>query len=90
MSGLRVLYISSSIGLGHVSKDLAIAGELRRARSDIEIIWLAGHPASDVLRQAGEKVAQESDLWIGASGIAEKCTHNGSIFLYRPYCPVFS
>ena len=29
MSGLRVLYISSSIGLGHVSKDLAIAGELR-------------------------------------------------------------
>jgi hypothetical protein len=27
---MRVLYISGSIGLGHVSKDLAIAGEYGR------------------------------------------------------------
>ena len=44
---------------GHVSKDLAIARELRRARTDIEIIWLAGHPASKVLLDAGERVAPE-------------------------------
>jgi len=78
-----ILYISSSIGLGHVSKDLGIAGELRHARSDLEIIWLAGHPASDVLREAGERVIPEAELWVGASRIAEKCTHNGQLNLVR-------
>jgi len=78
-----ILYISSSIGLGHVSKDLAIAGELKKARPDLEIIWLAGHPASDVLLKAGEKVIPEADSWIGASRIAEKCTHNGQLNLVR-------
>ncbi len=83
MGGPRALYVSGSIGLGHVSKDLAIAGELRRARPDIEIVWLAGHPASDVLRDAGENVAPEAERWIGASEIAERCTHKGQLNLVR-------
>ena len=52
--------VSSSIGLGHVAKDLAVARELRRLRPDAEILWLAGHPASQVLRDAGEKVLPEA------------------------------
>ena len=83
MGGPRVLYVSGSIGLGHVSKDLAIARELRRARPDIEIIWLAGHPASKVLHDAGEHVAPESGRWVGASAIAERCTHGGQLNLVR-------
>ncbi len=83
MSGPRALYISGSIGLGHVSKDLAITRELRRAQPDIEILWLAGHPASEVLRGAGENVLPESERWIGASEIAERCTHNGNLNLVR-------
>lgn len=83
MRGPRVLYVSGSIGLGHVSKDLAIARELRRARTDIEIIWLAGHPASRVLHDAGERVAPESGRWVGASAIAERCTHGGQLNLVR-------
>jgi predicted glycosyltransferase len=83
MRGPRVLYVSGSIGLGHVSKDLAIARELRQARPDIEIIWLAGHPASKVLHDAGERVAPESGRWIGASSIAERCTHGGQLNLVR-------
>jgi hypothetical protein len=83
MSRPRALYISGSIGLGHVSKDLAIARELRRARPDIEILWLAGHPASEVLRDASETVIPESERWIGASEIAERCTHNGQLNLVR-------
>ena len=59
----RVLYVSGSIGLGHVSKDLAIARELRRARPDAEIVWLAGHPASRVLREAGERLAPQAGQW---------------------------
>ena len=83
MSGPRALYVSGSIGLGHVTNDLAIARELRRARPDIEIIWLAGHPASEVLRDAGENVVPESERWVGASEIAERCTHKGQLNLVR-------
>ena len=83
MRGPRVLYVSGSIGLGHVSKDLAIARELRRARPDVEVIWLAGHPASEVLRDAGERVAPECGWWVGASAIAERCTRGGRLNLVR-------
>lgn len=79
----RVLYVSGSIGLGHVSKDLAIARELRHARPGIEIVWLAGHPAGRVLRDAGELLAPEAQRWIGASAIAERCTHDGRLNLVR-------
>ena len=83
MGGARVLYVSGSIGLGHVSKDLAIAHELRRARPDVEILWLAGHPASQILRDAGEHVLPEAQRWIGASAIAERCTRGGQLNLVR-------
>ena len=60
LRGRRVLYVSSSIGLAHVSKDLAIAGELRRLDPTLHILWVAGEPASDVLRDAGEYVLPEA------------------------------
>ena len=84
---VKALYVSSSIGLGHVAKDLAIAQELRRLRPDTEILWLAGHPASDVLRSAGEHVLPEAERWRGASAIAERCTRDGRLnlvaYVYR-------
>ena len=87
MSGPRVLYVSSSIGLGHVSKDLAIARELRRLEPDIEVLWVAGHPASDVLTEAGETVLPEAERWHGASRIAERCVRDGRLdlvhYVYR-------
>ncbi len=83
MAKTRILYISSSIGLGHTSKDLAIAWELKKIQPGLEIIWLAGRPASDMLNEAGEKVIAEAANWIGASKIAEKCTHNGELNLVR-------
>jgi predicted glycosyltransferase len=33
----KILYVSGSIGLGHVTRDMAIAGELRRQRPEIEL-----------------------------------------------------
>jgi UDP-N-acetylglucosamine:LPS N-acetylglucosamine transferase len=83
MDGPRLLYMSSAIGMGHVSKDQAIASELRRAHPEVEIFWLAGQPAADVLREAGEKVLPEAERWKGASAIAERCTHNGQLNLTR-------
>jgi hypothetical protein len=79
----RALYVSSSIGLGHVSKDLAIAAELRRLDPSLEILWLAGPPASDALREAGENVLPEASRWRGASRIAERCLRGGRLDLVR-------
>ncbi|MDH4140803.1 MAG: hypothetical protein OEV43_09565 [Coriobacteriia bacterium] len=83
MARTKVLYVSSSIGLGHASKDLAIADEIRRLDPDLEVLWLAGHPASDVLREAGENVLPEAAQWRGASQIAEKCFRGGQLDLVR-------
>ncbi len=58
----EILYISGSLGLGHVGRDLEIAGALRRLRPTIEILWMAESPASDVLEKAGEKLLPESNL----------------------------
>jgi len=35
-----LLFISSSIGLGHAARDLAIAKEMKKRNPDIEISWL--------------------------------------------------
>src|SRR5687767_3523883 len=52
----RALYISSPIGLGHAQRDVAIAGELRKLRPDVEIDWLAQSPVTDVLEAHGERI----------------------------------
>ena len=52
----RVLYVSSPIGLGHVRRDLAIAGELRARHPDLLIDWLAQPPVTGVLEERGERV----------------------------------
>jgi hypothetical protein len=56
----RILYISGSLGLGHVGRDIEIAGALRKLRPDIEVSWMAESPASDVLEKAGEKLLPEA------------------------------
>ena len=52
----RALYVSSPIGLGHARRDVAVAQELRRHHPDLEIEWLAQHPVTRVLEDAGETV----------------------------------
>ena len=55
----RVLYVSGSVGLGHVTRDLAIVRELRALQPDLEVTWLAQSPATDVLEAAGEPLLPE-------------------------------
>jgi UDP:flavonoid glycosyltransferase YjiC (YdhE family) len=57
---MRILFVSGSLGLGHVTRDLAIAAELRRREPSLEILWLAGPPASEYLGAAGESLAPEA------------------------------
>jgi pimeloyl-ACP methyl ester carboxylesterase len=65
----RALFVSSPIGLGHARRDIAIAAELRRHHPDLEIDWLAQHPVTRMLEDAGEHVHPAS------SGLASESAH---------------
>jgi predicted glycosyltransferase len=51
-----MLYVSSPIGLGHAQRDVAIARELRKLHTDVQIDWLAQHPVTRVLEAEGERI----------------------------------
>jgi predicted glycosyltransferase len=71
----KILFICGSIGLGHVGRDLEIANQLRKTNSDLQILWVAGNPARDTLKNLGESVLPEADIMDqGASIIDEAST----------------
>jgi pimeloyl-ACP methyl ester carboxylesterase len=59
---LRVLYLSSPIGLGHGRRDLAIAEELRRLVPGLHVDWLAQPPLTPWLARRGETVHPGSEF----------------------------
>lgn len=70
----KILFISGSIGLGHVVRDLAIARELRRMRPDADISWIAGPTAGRILLDAGESLLPEAGQWGDENAPAEKAS----------------
>jgi len=60
MEGNRVLFISGSIGLGHAGRDVAIAKALRALDPSVQISWLAGDPAHQLIADAGETLLPDS------------------------------
>jgi UDP-N-acetylglucosamine:LPS N-acetylglucosamine transferase len=74
----RILFISGSVGLGHVVRDLAVAEELRKQKPDIKLFWLASEPAATVLRESGEKIVPEVEFWAQESDIMEKLSEEYS------------
>ncbi|HEY3018143.1 MAG TPA: alpha/beta fold hydrolase [Gaiellaceae bacterium] len=73
----RALYISSPIGLGHAQRDVAIADELRKLESDLEIDWLAQHPVTKVLEARGERIhAASAHLANESSHIESECAEH--------------
>ncbi|MEJ2635228.1 MAG: glycosyltransferase [Calditrichia bacterium] len=71
---MKILFISGSLGLGHITRDLAIAQELRRSIPGIEIYWLAAHPATLVLENAGENILPEASQYSNENVFAENCS----------------
>jgi predicted glycosyltransferase len=68
----RVLFISGSVGLGHVGRDLEIVGTLRKLRPKVEVSWMAESPASYMLQKAGEKLLPETSLLYKANEVLEE------------------
>ena len=81
MKNIKVLFISGSLGLGHVTRDLAIARELRKKFPKMEIKWLAAHPASLMLKNAGEVVLPETSGLSNENGFAEQSSKGQSLSL---------
>jgi predicted glycosyltransferase len=79
MKAKKILYISGSLGLGHITRDLAIAGELRKLIPGVEIEWLAANPATDVLVEAGEKLVPGVEKYANENLAAEKSAKGSSL-----------
>lgn len=80
---INVLYISGSLGLGHITRDTAIANELRKLNPEIEIEWLAAHPATTLLLEAGEKLVPECEQYANENLSAEKSSDGASLNLFK-------
>jgi predicted glycosyltransferase len=80
MSLPRVLFISGSAGLGHVTRDLAIAHQVRALDATAEIRWMAGGPARRVLLEAGEQLRPEAADYGDLTHLAE--TVHGTVLDY--------
>jgi UDP-N-acetylglucosamine:LPS N-acetylglucosamine transferase len=83
MSSRRLLYVSGSLGLGHVTRDLAIAGELRRQWPEVELFWLASQPAAAVLREAGEELLDDVEQYGDDNVPAEKAARGFRLNLLK-------
>jgi pimeloyl-ACP methyl ester carboxylesterase len=68
----RALFVSSPIGLGHVRRDVAIAGALRKLVPGIEIDWLAQDPVTRVLAAHRERIHPASALLASESAHIER------------------
>jgi UDP:flavonoid glycosyltransferase YjiC (YdhE family) len=79
----KVLYISGSLGLGHIVRDLAIARELRRQIPEVKISWLAAHPANLLLKEAGEEILPEADLYADENIPAENAASGFTLNLMQ-------
>ena len=57
-----ILFVSGSLGLGHILRDLEIVKNLRKLDSNVKVSWLTDYPATTVLENAREVVLPESML----------------------------
>jgi UDP-N-acetylglucosamine:LPS N-acetylglucosamine transferase len=83
MGKINILFICGSVGLGHVTRDVAIADELRKVNSDIEISWLAASPARDYLLEKKEKLLQEAYNYPEETQIIESISEGYKVNLYN-------
>jgi UDP:flavonoid glycosyltransferase YjiC (YdhE family) len=80
---MRILFVSGSFGLGHVTRDLAIARALRAQAPGIEIAWLAGEPARSTLREAGQALHPAADRYQSDSDPADGAATTGGLNIFR-------
>ena len=83
MNKKNILFISGSIGLGHVNRDLAIAHELSNQHTDLDIVWLAAEPARSVIIESGGKIAPEVEHYGNDNAAANSAARGTELNLYK-------
>jgi predicted glycosyltransferase len=83
MAKPRVLFVSGSFGLGHVTRDLAVVRELRRKAPHIQVEWLSAPPATEVLAQAGEALVPECREYRSETNTADSVGSRGRLNLTK-------
>ncbi len=81
MEKVKVLFISGSLGLGHITRDIAIADHLRKLLPGIDIEWLAANPATILLIEKGERLVPGADQYANENVSAEKAAKGSSLNL---------
>jgi len=64
---MKILWAVSSVGKGHIMRDLAIVNQLKIS-ADVDIDWLAPDPAGNFLRDRGYNVLECSSRLAGSGG----------------------
>ena len=59
MKRKQILFITGSIGLGHLTRDLATAASIRQLNPEADLVWLAYQTVKPLLEKAGETVAEK-------------------------------
>jgi pimeloyl-ACP methyl ester carboxylesterase/UDP:flavonoid glycosyltransferase YjiC (YdhE family) len=67
MTGHRILWISSPIGLGHVKRDFAILSAIREKMPDLIVHWLCVDPVRSYLKATGEVIHPMSEFLMDES-----------------------
>jgi UDP:flavonoid glycosyltransferase YjiC (YdhE family) len=83
MSNTKILFISGSLGLGHITRDIAIANELRKLIPKLEIEWLAADPATQLLKESGEKLVPGVEHYANENKSAEESAKGTSLNLLK-------
>jgi predicted glycosyltransferase len=78
-----ILFVSGSIGLGHVTRDLAVARALKARHPEVKIHWLANGPARMVLENTGERITPASEEYPDANVAAERAAKGQRLNVYR-------
>ncbi len=63
VNSMRILFLTSHVGLGHAARDVAVVNALRRLGPDLIVEWCSAEPASSFFEALGEKPAK------GCSGL---------------------
>ncbi len=76
---MRVLYFSSSVGLGHVTRDVVLAKEL--AQMGASVTWVSSGAALAYLKLRGERTAAVSDRLLSLGDAFELALEKGKVSL---------
>lgn len=83
MGNTKILYISGSLGLGHITRDIAIANQLRNLIPNLEIEWLAADPATQLLKNSGEKLVPGIEKYANENTSAEYAAKGSNLNILK-------